>query len=55
MDYPHLLWDIHAGEEHPFNARAPQIDNGTARPTPDRYHDRDFAAAEWDRVFAKSC
>ena len=54
MDYPHLLWDIHAGEEHPFNARAPQIDNGTARPTPDRYHDRDFAAAEWDRVFAKS-
>ena len=54
MDYPHLLWDIHAGEEHPFNARAPQIDNGTARPTPNRYHDRDFAAAEWDRVFAKS-
>ena len=54
MDYPHLLWDIHAGEEHPFNARAPQIDNGTARPTSDRYHDRDCAAAEWDRVFAKS-
>ena len=54
MDYPHLLWDIHAGEEHAFNARAPQIDNGTARPTPDRYHDRDFAAAEWERVFAKS-
>ena len=54
MDFPNLLWDIHAGETHPFNARAPQIDNGTARPTPDRYHDRDFAAAEWEKVFAKS-
>ena len=54
MDYPNLLWDIHAGEEHPFNAHAPQIDNGTARCSPDRYHDRDFAAAEWDKVFAKS-
>ena len=54
MDYPNLLWDIHAGEEHPFNAPSPQIDNGTARPTPDRYHDRDFAALEWEKVFAKS-
>lgn len=54
MDYPYLLWDVHAGEEHPFNARAPQIDNGTGRPSPLRYHDRDFAAAEWEKVFAKS-
>ena len=54
MDYPYLLWDVHGGEAHPFNARAPQIDNGTGRSTPDRYHDHDFAAAEWDKVFAKS-
>jgi len=54
MDYPNLLWDIHVGEEHPFNASAPQIDNGTGRPSPDRYHDRDFAAAEWEKVFARS-
>jgi phenylpropionate dioxygenase-like ring-hydroxylating dioxygenase large terminal subunit len=54
MDYPNLLWDIHAGDAHPFNAASPQIDNGTDRPSADRYHDRDFAAKEWEKVFAKS-
>ena len=54
MNYPNLLWDIHAGEEHPFNAPAPPIDNGTSRPSAERYHDRDFAALEWEKVFAKS-
>ncbi|MFS0736176.1 aromatic ring-hydroxylating dioxygenase subunit alpha [Sphingomonas sp. 1P06PA] len=54
MNYPYLLWDIHTGAPHPFNERAPQIDNGTDRPTGERYHDRDFAAREWEKVFAKS-
>ena len=54
MNYPYLLWDVHGGERHPFNDRAPQIDNGTGRPTADRYHDRAFARAEWEKVFAKS-
>ena len=30
------LWDIHTGAHHPFNDRAPRIDNGTARPGPER-------------------
>ena len=25
-------WDIHVGPPHPFNERAPKIDNGTDRP-----------------------
>lgn len=54
MNYPSLLWNVHTGAPHPFNACAPQIDNGTARPTSDRYHDRDYAKAEWERVFARS-
>lgn len=54
MNYPYLLWDVHAGDAHPFNALAPRIDNGTARPDPARYHDRAFAAKEWEKVFAKS-
>ena len=54
MNYPYLLWDVHGGDSHPFNALAPQIDNGTARSSPVRYHDRDFARAEWEKVFAKS-
>lgn len=54
MNYPNLLWDIHAGDTHPFNASAPPIDNGTGRPSALRYHDRDFAAREWEKVFARS-
>jgi phenylpropionate dioxygenase-like ring-hydroxylating dioxygenase large terminal subunit len=48
------LWDIHIGTPHPFNARAPGVDNGIGRPDPSRYTDPGFAAAEWERVFAKS-
>ncbi|MFN3590632.1 MAG: aromatic ring-hydroxylating oxygenase subunit alpha [Thermaurantiacus sp.] len=47
-------WDIHVGAPHPFNARAPQIDNGTDRPGPERYFDRGWADTEWERVFAKT-
>ncbi len=54
MNYPYLLWNVHSRAPHPFDALAPQIDNGTARPTPERYHDRAFARREWERVFARS-
>ena len=48
------LWNIHIGQQHPFNARAPRINNGTGRSSPDRYHDQNFARQEWEKVFAKS-
>jgi len=48
------LWQVHTGTPHPFNDPAPVIDNGTARPTPARYHERAFADAEWERVFARN-
>lgn len=54
MNFGLHLWKVHIGKPHPFNDPAPEIDNGTDRPTPDRYHDRDFAQAEWERVFAKN-
>lgn len=54
MNYVHRLWDIHIGTAHPFNDHAPPIDNGTARPTPERYSDKAFAASEWERVFARN-
>ena len=54
MTFPHRLWDIHTGTPHPFNDRSPAIDNGTSRVSPARYHDAAFAAAEWEKVFAKS-
>lgn len=54
MNYAHRLWNIHIGNAHPFNDHAPPIDNGTARPTPERYHDKAFAAAEWEKVFARN-
>ncbi|WP_037500277.1 aromatic ring-hydroxylating oxygenase subunit alpha [Sphingomonas jaspsi] len=47
-------WDIHIGAPHPFNDRAPEIDNGTARPDPKRYYDKDIMAAEWDRVWTRT-
>jgi hypothetical protein len=48
------LWDIHTGKRFPFDARAPRIDNGTERPSPDRYVSPAFAEEEWDKVFAKA-
>jgi phenylpropionate dioxygenase-like ring-hydroxylating dioxygenase large terminal subunit len=53
MNFLHA-WKIHTGTPHPFNDPAPTIDNGTGRPAPDRYHDREFAKAEWERVFARN-
>lgn len=53
MNFDFRLWDIHIGEPHPFNAHS-YIDNGTARPTPERYYDKAFARAEWEKVFARS-
>ncbi|MBS7670055.1 aromatic ring-hydroxylating oxygenase subunit alpha [Croceicoccus gelatinilyticus] len=47
-------WNIHVGTPHPFNNRAPTIDNGTGRPDPRRYHDREFMREEWEKVFCKS-
>ncbi len=54
MNFDFRLWDIHIGAPHAFNERAPQIDNGATRPSPDRYHDKAFADAEWEQVFARS-
>jgi len=54
MNFAYRLWDIHTGKAHPFNTPSPAIDNGTARPSPARYVDKDFAAAEWEKVFCKS-
>ena len=48
------LWNIHIGKHHPFNDRAPRIDNGAKRLDPARYVDPAFAQAEWDKVFARS-
>lgn len=47
-------WNIHVGAPHPFNAEAPLIDNGTARPTPVRYFDRSFMEAEWEQMWTKT-
>jgi len=54
MTYHHNLWDIHIGTPHPFNDKAPAIDHGAGRPTPERFHSRSYAEAEWNRVFARS-
>ena len=47
-------WDIHIGTPHPFNDRAPDIDNGTARPDPSRFYDPAFKAAEWERMWTRT-
>jgi phenylpropionate dioxygenase-like ring-hydroxylating dioxygenase large terminal subunit len=47
-------WDIHVGAPHPFNARAPKVDNGTARPGPSRYFDPDYRQLEWDRLWTRT-
>jgi len=45
---------IHGGKAHPFDAGPPYINNGSERPSPDRYFDPAWAKAEWDRVFTKA-
>lgn len=47
-------WDIHVGAPHPFNARAPRVDNGTARPEPSRYFDPAYKKLEWDRLWTRT-
>ncbi len=47
-------WDIHIGTPHPFNERAPHIDNGTARPDPVRYYAKDFMAREWGSLWTRT-
>lgn len=47
-------WDIHIGAPHPFNEQAPQIDNGTSRPSPARYHDPRYKDAEWSRMWTQT-
>jgi carnitine monooxygenase subunit len=47
-------WHIHLDAAHPFNARAPWIDNGSARPSPVRYFDPAYAALEWERMWTRT-
>jgi phenylpropionate dioxygenase-like ring-hydroxylating dioxygenase large terminal subunit len=47
-------WDIHVGTVHPFNDRAPPVDNGTNRPSPDRYVSSAWKEAEWQRLWPKT-
>ncbi len=54
MNFNFRGWDIHIGTPHTFNDRAPAIDNGTARPGPDRYFDPAWAKAEWDRLWTQT-
>lgn len=54
MGYDFKGWDIHLDPDHPFNRRAPEIDNGTKRPDPRRYYDKEYMRAEWDRVWTRT-
>jgi len=47
-------WRVAPEPAQPFDAKAPYIDNGTARPSPLRYHDPAWAKAEWERVWTKT-
>jgi carnitine monooxygenase subunit len=54
MNYIARHWKIHTGTPHPFNDPAPEIDNGTKRPDPDRYFDPGYKDAEWERLWTKT-
>ena len=54
MSFDFRLWDIHTGAHHPFNDRAPRIENGTGRPDPNRYHGADYKDAEWNRMWTQT-
>lgn len=54
MHYDPRSREIHGGKAHPFDSAAPHIDNGSARPSPERYYDPAWVKAEWDRVFTKT-
>jgi carnitine monooxygenase subunit len=54
MNYRFPDWDIHVGPAHPFNQEAPPIDNGTSRPSPSRYFDPAYMAAEWNTMWTQT-
>lgn len=54
MTYDPRTGNLHTGAAYTFTAAAPVIDNGSGRPSPQRYHDAAFAEAEWEQVFSKS-
>ncbi len=54
MNFIAKHWNIHVGAAHPFNDRAPEIDNGAKRPQPAHYFDRGYQAAEWERLWTKT-
>lgn len=54
MYYDPRAREIHGGKTHPFDAAPPHIDNGSGRPSPERYYDAAWAKAEWDRVFTRT-
>lgn len=47
-------WNIHVGTPHAFNDRAPLIDNGTGRPSPERYHSPAWKDAEWNKLWTQT-
>jgi len=53
MNYDSRGWAV-KDSQHPFDAPAPYVDNGSVRPDPSRYTDAAFAAEEWEKVFTKT-
>lgn len=47
-------WRVVADPSHPFDAKAPYIDHGTGRVSPDRFHDPAWARAEWERMWTRT-
>ncbi len=48
-------WNIHSGSQnHPFDAKAPYIDNGTGRGDPERYASKAYMEAEWEKMWTKT-
>jgi phenylpropionate dioxygenase-like ring-hydroxylating dioxygenase large terminal subunit len=54
LNYNFPEWAIHGATPQPFDEPAPLIDNGTGRPSPERYFDPAFAKQEWEKVFVRS-
>lgn len=54
MNYDRRSWAVHKGSQHPFDQPAPPIDNGSRRPDPSRYVDKNIAEQEWEKVFTKT-
>lgn len=54
MNYDIRSREVFGGSTHPFERPAPYIDDGTARPDPERYISRAFFRAEWKKMFTKT-